>query len=208
MSRRSKSPDDPIEPTGSAPHPSDKALKAEFTAEAVRYMVGTIMHCYALKNVEKKDRDDILQEVLAALWARWSLLRTLDHKRQKAYLYQVVNKRVARYMSTSIRERKQTQAWANWQRFEEERRWAIENPDDWNFDLYHPYLWEATLWDAVATLSERQQAALLMHYLGGFSVNEIAQRLGTSAGTVKTHLSRAREQLAKRLAAKEDSGGS
>jgi RNA polymerase sigma factor (sigma-70 family) len=51
------------------------------------------------------------------------------------------------------------------------------------------------LWTQVKELSRRQQEAVVLHYRMGFSVEEVAQVMGCSDGTVRTHLTRAREVL-------------
>lgn len=53
--------------------------------------------------------------------------------------------------------------------------------------------------EAIADLPERQRLTVVLHYLDGLSVAEIAETLGVSSGTVKTQLSRGREALAGRL---------
>ena len=52
---------------------------------------------------------------------------------------------------------------------------------------------------ALLALPPRQRAAIALHSLDDRPVAEIASLLGCSAGTVKTHLSRGREALAKLL---------
>ncbi len=54
-------------------------------------------------------------------------------------------------------------------------------------------------WAAVATLPTQQRNVVLLHYADDQSVDDIAAVLGCSSGTVKTHLSRARQALATRL---------
>ena len=54
-------------------------------------------------------------------------------------------------------------------------------------------------WDEVARLPRRQAETVVLHYVDDRSVADIALVLGTSEGTVKTHLHRAREALAARL---------
>lgn len=49
------------------------------------------------------------------------------------------------------------------------------------------------------TLTPRQMTVMLLFYLRESSIEEIAQRLGCPASTVKSHLRRAREQLKKAL---------
>jgi RNA polymerase sigma-70 factor (ECF subfamily) len=48
---------------------------------------------------------------------------------------------------------------------------------------------------ALAHLSERQRAAVILHYYAGYSLDEIAAILGTRKGTIGVHLHRARARL-------------
>jgi RNA polymerase sigma-70 factor, ECF subfamily len=57
----------------------------------------------------------------------------------------------------------------------------------------------AELWQAVRALPRRQAQSVALHYLEGLSLNEIGAILGCSAGTVKTHLARARQRLQRDL---------
>jgi len=52
---------------------------------------------------------------------------------------------------------------------------------------------------SVRRLPERQAQAVALYYMEQYSVAEIADVLGCSEGTVKTHLSRARQAVAKDL---------
>jgi RNA polymerase sigma-70 factor, ECF subfamily len=53
--------------------------------------------------------------------------------------------------------------------------------------------------DAIRGLSPRQQEAVALHYLLDMTVAETAAAMGIDEGTVKTHLSRARDALAHAL---------
>jgi RNA polymerase sigma-70 factor (ECF subfamily) len=55
------------------------------------------------------------------------------------------------------------------------------------------------VWDEVRRLPPRQRQALVLHYVGQLSTQEIGDALGCSQGAVKTHLHRARETLRIRL---------
>jgi RNA polymerase sigma-70 factor (ECF subfamily) len=55
------------------------------------------------------------------------------------------------------------------------------------------------LWRAVRGLPVQQRWAVVLHYVADRSIAEIAAVLECSEGTVKTHLSRARAGLARRL---------
>jgi len=57
------------------------------------------------------------------------------------------------------------------------------------------------VWDEVHRLPRRQQQAIVLHYVAQLSMVEIADVMGCSQGTVKSHLHRARESLRSSLAA-------
>ena len=51
------------------------------------------------------------------------------------------------------------------------------------------------LTEALARLSPRQRASMILHYLGGYRLREIAGMLGSSTAAVGVHLHRARARL-------------
>jgi RNA polymerase sigma-70 factor (ECF subfamily) len=53
--------------------------------------------------------------------------------------------------------------------------------------------------NALATLPPRQRQAVVLHYLADVSIAEIAAMTGTSEGTIKSWLHRARISLAGQL---------
>ncbi len=55
------------------------------------------------------------------------------------------------------------------------------------------------LWQEVRRLPRRQAQSVALVYLSGLGRREVAEVLGCSEETVKTHLSRAKQTLAKRL---------
>ena len=58
---------------------------------------------------------------------------------------------------------------------------------------------DAEFWRSVRALPPRQAQAVALFYLEDYSVRDIAAVLDCSEGTVKTHLSRARTAVARRL---------
>ena len=58
---------------------------------------------------------------------------------------------------------------------------------------------DAAFWQAVRRLPLRQAQAVALYYMEDYSVREIAEVLDCSEGTVKTHLSRARDAVARQL---------
>lgn len=59
------------------------------------------------------------------------------------------------------------------------------------------------LLEAIFTLPANQRAAVHLHYYEGYSTDEIARILGQRPGTVRSHLSRARESLRRYLKGEE-----
>src|SRR4051794_10332674 len=59
----------------------------------------------------------------------------------------------------------------------------------------HPAPVPTNLFEALARLSNRQRAAIVLHYYAGYQLDEIAALLGTRRGTVGVHLYRARVRL-------------
>jgi RNA polymerase sigma-70 factor (ECF subfamily) len=59
-------------------------------------------------------------------------------------------------------------------------------------------------WAEVRRLPRRQAQAAALYYALDLSVADVAATLGCAEGTVKSHLSRAREELARRLEISED----
>jgi RNA polymerase sigma-70 factor (ECF subfamily) len=51
------------------------------------------------------------------------------------------------------------------------------------------------LWQAVSELPMAQRTAVVLYYRENLTVNEVAQAIGVSPGTVKTHLVRARSRI-------------
>ena len=49
--------------------------------------------------------------------------------------------------------------------------------------------------DALRALPQRQREVIVMRHLAGYSESEIAERLGISLGSVKTHMRRAKTSL-------------
>lgn len=62
----------------------------------------------------------------------------------------------------------------------------------------------ARLVAGLARLSPNQRAALVLHYYAGYQTKEIAGILGSSAATVRVHLSQARKRLHRILEEPDD----
>lgn len=60
------------------------------------------------------------------------------------------------------------------------------------------------LMEAILSLPANQRAAVHLHYYEGYTTDEIAKILGQRPGTVRSHLSRAREALRAQLKENDD----
>ena len=58
--------------------------------------------------------------------------------------------------------------------------------------------------EALRKLPPKQRAALVLHYYGGYRTREIAGILGSSAATVRVHLSAGRKRLRQLLETDDD----
>ncbi len=61
--------------------------------------------------------------------------------------------------------------------------------------MYHQQL----LQQAIQPLSEKAREIVLLHYVSGMSCEEIAALMGTRAGTIKSHLFKARQKMLNHL---------
>ena len=68
---------------------------------------------------------------------------------------------------------------------------SLDRPDDaFKYD---------DLYRALSQLAERQRTVILLYYMQGYSINEIAQIIGSNPVAVRQYLSRGRKQLKKLL---------
>jgi RNA polymerase sigma-70 factor, ECF subfamily len=160
------------------PHPPfDEALAPHYE-QAVRY-------CRALcaRSSRRAEAEDVLQDALLRALEHYEDLA--DHGRFKPWLFQIIT----RTHQNSVRL-------AYWRRI-------LPSSDEPAYErMPAAYDHAAALGDrmtlerALAKLGDAERAALLLHELGGFSVEEIAgiQR-ERSVSTIKSRLSRARARL-------------
>lgn len=66
---------------------------------------------------------------------------------------------------------------------------VIENSNKYDCQDYYE------LYEALEKLSKEQRTVIILYYLEGYSVKEIAKIIGVTQGTVKSRLSRARNNL-------------
>jgi RNA polymerase sigma-70 factor (sigma-E family) len=132
--------------------------------------------------VDHGTAEDVVQEVLLRVYERWDAIAVLDQP--DAYVRRMI---VNEYLS--------------WR-----RKWArITTARDLVVDVAAVADPEKTATDRVqlageiARLPARQRVVLVLRYVAGLSDTEIADELGCSAGTVRSHASRALATLRIRI---------
>ena len=119
--------------------------------------------------------EDVAAEALARAYARWPKVSVLPYR--DGWLL-----RVTANLAIDRMRRRTPRSWAQpAAEFEEEVALRL------------------ALNAALLTLAPRQRQAIALHYLGGLSDREVAEALGISLGSVKTHIHRGIAGLRARL---------
>jgi RNA polymerase sigma-70 factor (ECF subfamily) len=127
---------------------------------------------------DRHEAQDVVQEAFCRAFARWSEISRYDDP--VAWV-----RRVAWNLATS-----------RWRRIRTARKHLSLQREEYAAE---PSPDRVALARALAELPAAQRRAVILHYLGGLSVAEVAESEGVPVGTVKSWLSRARTALAIRL---------
>ncbi|MFC4012867.1 SigE family RNA polymerase sigma factor [Nonomuraea purpurea] len=120
--------------------------------------------------------EDLVQTALTKAWMAWSRIEG----NPDPYVYRIL-----------------ANTHASWWR----RRWQNELPHRQLPDRADPSDFASdaderdVLWTAIRALSKRQRAVVVLHYFDELTLQQCADALGCSLGTVKTQLSRALARL-------------
>ena len=161
---------------------TDDAAFAEFYRSTYRSVVAQL---YAYTG-DLTEAQESAQEAFIRAWTRWQKVAEYDEPR--AWVCRVA------YRVAVSRWRRAKTAAASWRRHGPPS--PGPEPDGMNADLVA----------ALRQLPETQRRALVLHYLGGFSVAEIASLDGVASGTVRSRLSRGRDALAGLLTSEDGYG--
>ncbi|GAA1584812.1 SigE family RNA polymerase sigma factor [Actinomadura kijaniata] len=136
---------------------------------------GRLLRSAYLLTQDRARAEDLVQTALAKAWVSWG--RVSDDP--TPYVYRIL-----------------TNTHASWWR----RRWRGEVPTEWLPEPAGPDLTAAlddrdVMWTALARLSARQRAVVVLHYFEGLPLTQVAQILGCSGSSVKTQLHRALTRL-------------
>ncbi|WP_157692874.1 RNA polymerase sigma factor [Pedococcus dokdonensis] len=122
--------------------------------------------------------EDIAQEAMLVAYRRWPYVRDLEHP--EAWV-----RRTCANMAVSQFRRRLAEL-----RALSRTRSAAATATGPEYEAF---------WALVRTLPRRQAQVVALHYLYDLSVADVAATLEVSEGSVKVHLSRARESLSRRL---------
>jgi RNA polymerase sigma-70 factor (sigma-E family) len=159
----------------------DSAARASFDAMLDRHSRALLRTAYLLTG-DRQLAEDLLQSALARTWTRWSSIR--DPERADAYVRTAM-------VNLSI----------SWWR----RRWRGEVPTQHlpevaAADEYAGVDHRDEIGRALAMLTPRQRAVVVLRFYEDLSEVDVAAALGCSVGTVKSTASRALAMLRTALA--------
>jgi RNA polymerase sigma-70 factor (ECF subfamily) len=133
---------------------------------------------------DRAEAQDIAQEAFCRAWQRWSKVSTYEDP--VAWVRKVA-------WRLAISRWRRTRTALAFVRRQREEHVPEVSPD------------RVALAAALATLPAAQRRAVVLHYLAGMQITEIAAQEGVADGTVKSWLHRARGTLASRLTEEIDS---
>jgi RNA polymerase sigma-70 factor (ECF subfamily) len=157
------------------PHDTARDFDAFYAASASR-----VLHAVYAMTGDRAEAQDCVQEAYERAWQRWGTVRA--YADPEAWV-----RTVARRIAVS-RWRKTRNAVTAWRR---------HGPPP---DASPPGVEHVLLVRALRELPDAQRHALVLHYLAGLSVEEVAVETGAPSGTVKARLHRGRAALALLLA--------
>ena len=136
------------------------------------------------------EAEDAVQESLLKAWRNWATLR--DQDRRSAWLTRIcvnhcISSKRRSWLSILTDSHSDTTA--------DPRAQTAFDPADPDLDR------------AMARLSVKQRAVVVLHYHYGFTFDEVASLLGSRPGTVRSHLNRALTTLRHELSQDRVDGG-
>lgn len=156
---------------------SDEASEVAFREFVTRSTAGLLRAAWLLTG-EESLAQDLVQAALERTWTRWD--RVADTEAPLGYVRKVM---------TSIFLTWRRRRW--WSEIPGSPRWQIDGPAPGADEVIDRQCVAA----ALARLSRRQRAVVVLRYFADLTEPQTAEALGCSVGTVKTHTARALGQL-------------
>lgn len=162
----------------------DRAEEATFR-EFVATRSGALLRTAYLLVGDRARAEDLLQTALVKTYTAWHRIR--EPAALESY--------VRRTMATTAT------SWWRGRPYRERPVWRL--PERPGMDEAHHRSERDAMWGHLRALPAKQRAVLVLRYYEGFSEAEIAEVLGISAGTVKSHAARALGTLRDRIQAED-----
>jgi RNA polymerase sigma-70 factor (sigma-E family) len=155
-----------------------------FAAEAS----DTLLRTAYLMTGDAKEAEDLVQETFLRVARRWNQVRSMDHP--AAYARRILINLVLQDAERRSRHEAELAQHAGIDAADQDAARALRHVDD-----LAEFRW------ALAQLTARQRAVLVLRYWADLPVREVASILGSSRGTVTGTASRAADRLAEILTA-------
>jgi len=149
-------------------------VQNEEFSQAILGMMGTLYRVASTQLCQQADREDAVQECLRKAWEKRHRLR--DERYLQTWVIRIL-------LNECHTMRK---------------RMARTLPSE-DVPAAEPASETGVLKDALLSLEARYRTPILLHYIEGYSVAEVASILRVPQGTVKTWLARGRKALRDRL---------
>jgi RNA polymerase sigma-70 factor (sigma-E family) len=165
-----------------------KRLFEGFAAEAS----DTLLRTGYLMTGDARDAEDLVQETFLRVARRWSRVRSMDHP--AAYARRILINLALQDAERRSRQKAELAQHAGIDAADQRAARALRHVDE-----LAEFRW------ALAQLTARQRAVVVLRYWADLPVGEVAEILGCSSGTVTGTASRAVGRLAEILASGEQS---
>lgn len=164
------------------PNHSNQHDREVFLTQAMSDWGNAVYRLALSQTRSRADAEDVYQDVFLRLFNDRTDFQSAEHV--KAWLLRVTVNRCRDLTKSSWKRR--TVAF--------DPQWDAPDTPAHNNE-------EADIWDAVGQLPEQQRAAVHLHYVEGYSTEEIAQLMGCRSATTRTWLFRARARIKELLEA-------
>jgi RNA polymerase sigma factor (sigma-70 family) len=166
-----------------------------FTRLYLRHYDAVFRYCMH-RLFDRNTAEDITSEVFLSMMENFQKFEG-DEKQFRNWLYRIATNAVNQHLRKTVR-RSAIMTWVRW-RSNNEKSNEGASPDESQQNL-------AVIKKAMLTLKSQYQAIVTMRFFENLKTEEIAEVFGTSAGTVRSQLSRALSKLRKYISCAQVNG--